>query len=194
MSLFIGVFMLGMPVAAILSAILYLPFFFALRKRHRPVLRHVTVYVLIVCCSLISLATIFLGGITFRPGYYYLNLKPFVWVTHTYEMGYKRMIGQLVLNVLMFVPLSVLLMMVFKSLRSLWRAALCLLSLTLLIECIQYFTGRSADVDDVIMNWAGGMIGYALFAGLNYLFRSSSGWKRMTGAADTPDLRGGVHI
>ncbi len=194
MSLFIGVLMIGLPVAAILSFILYLPFLFALRKRRRPVLRHVTVYVLIVCCSLISLATIFLGGITFRPGYYNLNLKPFVWVTQTYEMGYVRMMGQLVLNILMFVPLSVLLLMVFKSLRSLWRAALCLLSLTLLIESIQYFTGRSADVDDVIMNWAGGMIGYAIFAGLNHLFSTNTGWKRMISAADTPTLSDGFQI
>ena len=34
----------------------------------------------------------------------------------------------------------------------------------LAIETLQYFTGRSADIDDVLLNLLGGMLGYGLFA------------------------------
>ena len=38
---------------------------------------------------------------------------------------------------------------------------------TVLIEVIQYFIGRSADIDDIIMNLFGGILGYGLFLMIN---------------------------
>ena len=37
------------------------------------------------------------------------------------------------------------------------------------IEFLQYFMGRSADIDDVITNFLGGLIGYILFLAFNKL-------------------------
>ena len=46
---------------------------------------------------------------------------------------------------------------------------------TTLIETMQYFIGRSADIDDVIMNTIGGLLGYLLFwIGKNLLGRKHS--------------------
>ncbi|WP_019241082.1 MULTISPECIES: VanZ family protein [Bacillus] len=179
--MFFGVLLIGSIIASILSAIIYLPIYIAQRKKKIPFLRHFIHYVFIGCCIVISFATLFLGGVTFNPDYYFLNLHPFIWISEVYTMGWARMIEQLILNILMFVPLCILLPIVFKGLRSFWKTTIVALCMTISIEFIQYFTGRSADIDDVIMNVCGGMIGYFLFSLLNHLFRNKAWWKQLNG-------------
>lgn len=67
-------------------------------------------------------------------------------------------------NVVMFVPLGVLLPLLFQRLRSfgalVWRVAL----ISLGIELLQLPTRvRATDVDDILLNVVGALIGYALF-------------------------------
>ena len=119
--------------------------------------------------------------ITFRPEHYFWNLRPFVWLTQVYEMGMRRMLEQLITNVVMFVPLGFLLPVVFQKLRRFLPALGAVTSVTLLIEITQFFIGRSADIDDVIMNAAGGALGYLLFHLLSRLLAGKRWWKRMLG-------------
>jgi glycopeptide antibiotics resistance protein len=49
------------------------------------------------------------------------------------------------------------------------------------IETFQYFIGRSADVDDLIMNTIGGFIGYGIFALLNKCLNSKDLWQKVLG-------------
>ena len=44
--------------------------------------------------------------------------------------------------------------------------------LTFSIEFFQYFIGRSADINDIITNLLGGIIGYEIFALSNALFKN----------------------
>ena len=46
------------------------------------------------------------------------------------------------------------------------------------IEFFQYFIGRSADVDDVITNFLGGLIGYIVFYMFNKIFEKKKFWKK----------------
>jgi glycopeptide antibiotics resistance protein len=67
-------------------------------------------------------------------------------------------------NIVMFVPLGLLLPMLFRRLRSLgslvWRVAL----ISAAIEALQLPTRvRATDVDDIILNVVGAVIGYGLF-------------------------------
>ena len=179
----IGLLIIGLPLSALASAVLYLPFFLRGRKYKMPAVRHLACYALTVMLALIIFVTLLAGGITFFPDYRLLNLQPFVWVSQTYEMGFARMIQQLVSNILMFVPLGVLMPIVFPKLRSFWRLSLCALGITVLIEITQYFTGRSADIDDVIMNTVGGMLGFGIYAGFNRLLRGKSWWRKATVSA-----------
>ncbi|MEO5893249.1 MAG: VanZ family protein [Ferruginibacter sp.] len=74
-------------------------------------------------------------------------------------------------NVLLFVPMGILLPVVFPKINSLKKvAAICLLS-SLSIELIQLGlrrlgTYRSTDIDDVILNTIGGVIGWLFFKAL----------------------------
>lgn len=169
-----------LPILAIISGMLYLPFAFYITKRFgRQAIRYHFVRFALVgyWLSLIYLTILwYYPHITFRPEYHFLNLKPFVWVREIYDMGIEKMVQQLVLNIGMFVPLGLLLPMAAKKLRRFWPVSLTVLASTVGIETIQYFMGRSADIDDVIMNAIGGILGYLLFAFLNRVLKEKEFW------------------
>lgn len=63
----------------------------------------------------------------------------------------------------MFIPYGFLLPLAIEKLRKGWRTLLVVLGTTLMIEVLQLFAERSTDIDDMIMNFLGGLIGYACF-------------------------------
>ncbi len=185
--MFLGYLIYAFPVVAAVSLICYLPVLLYGRKqgRKRPLIRHLTIYTLCGVIWSIVYLTIFWGGIPehFPAEYRFLNLKPFVWIAEPYEMGVSKMAGQLLMNIMMFVPLGMFLPAVFSILRR-WRRTVCLIGLFVLcIETMQYFIGRSADIDDFIMNTVGGWIGYGLYCLLDHCFRGRSWWKNASGTA-----------
>ena len=174
-----------LPVFAVIGLLLYAPIYWIGKRRtgKRPFLRHFVLWTFLCYCLSLTFLTLlwYWPDITFRPELFFLNLRPFVWVTETYEMGVTKMLEQLALNIGMFVPLGILLPMVFPRLRRFWRTALVVLLTTAAIETLQYFMGRSADIDDVIMNFAGGVLGYALFVLLRRLFGKCRWWRNAIG-------------
>jgi glycopeptide antibiotics resistance protein len=70
-------------------------------------------------------------------------------------------------NGLLFVPFGFFLPLLCRHLRK-WRRVLALTSvIVLVIEVTQYFTLLGvADIDDFILNVAGSMLGYILYAGI----------------------------
>ena len=70
---------------------------------------------------------------------------------------------QIFINFLLLAPLGFLLPVQFRKFQSFPRTALTVLVVALLIETLQYFIGRSADIDDVIINTVGGIFGYLCF-------------------------------
>ena len=74
-------------------------------------------------------------------------------------------------NVLVFVPFGVLLPAIFPGVRRLWRMAIAGLALSASIELSQLAVSlllgywyRMSDVDDLLLNAAGVLLGYGLFA------------------------------
>lgn len=185
--MFLGVLMVGVPFSLLLGGFLYLPYYLWHRKERRPLWRHLTVYAWLCFTILVLDATLLIGGIDFAPTYHFLNLAPFEWIRHPYEMGIRDMVSQLVLNVFMFIPFGVLLPMVFQRLRALWKTVLGAFGITVMIETLQYFTGRSADIDDVIMNVLGGVLGYGVFVLLNHCLSEKRWWHAMLGMASSND-------
>ncbi|MGM9538378.1 MAG: VanZ family protein [Candidatus Onthomonas sp.] len=174
-----------LPVMAVLSLLVYLPFYLVGRRRwgKRPLIRHLVLYALIGAVLSLLYLTIFIDGLAldFSPGYHLLNLIPFNWIWTPYTMGAAHMARQLLLNVLMLVPLGILLPMAFPRLRKGCRTVLCIFLLIVGIETLQYFIGRSCDVDDLIMNTAGGLIGWGAFAGANRLWKDKPWWQNALG-------------
>ncbi len=67
-------------------------------------------------------------------------------------------------NIVMFVPLGWFLPCLFPSLRRFGPYTLCVAVMILIVELMQFFTLLGVgDIDDLILNVIGGMIGFAVF-------------------------------
>jgi glycopeptide antibiotics resistance protein len=89
------------------------------------------------------------------------ELNPFSWVT------YRRI--QIVGNVALFIPLTLLGEYLWPRLRSFGGSLMAALGASLVIETIQlvmgyfYLGNRSFDTGDILLNTVGGLLGFAIF-------------------------------
>jgi len=176
-------FLIGFIIIAITFA-LYLPIFFILKKRITAI-RQFCVLLLIGCTCIILFATVLWGlpyGISFYPAQHYVNIIPFQWARETWAMGKSKMTIQLISNILMFVPVGLFVPIVFAKARSFWKTMCMAFVFTFSIETFQYLTGRSADIDDLILNLLGAMIGYGVFALFSRCFQHKSWWLKALGS------------
>lgn len=81
-----------------------------------------------------------------------VNLIPFIYMLSDFVNA--------CLNVLLFVPFGFFLPMLWKEFRSIKSVALAGIVATSFIEISQLFTGRATDIDDIITNSIGTLIGY----------------------------------
>ena len=73
-------------------------------------------------------------------------------------------------NIVMFMPWGFGIVLLWKKNRSVGRVLLLCFLITASIELGQLFINRSVDVDDLILNFAGGCAGAALCAGVKRKF------------------------
>lgn len=76
-----------------------------------------------------------------------------------------------VLNIMLFVPLGFLIPTIWNEYRSLKQVFLIGIGLSLIIEIFQIFTFRLTDIDDLITNTLGTIIGYSFSRRLSENFR-----------------------
>ena len=102
------------------------------------------------------------------------NLVPTVIKLITGELTIGRwVLKMLVYNFLMFVPFGFFLPFVSEknNNRSIWKVAVIV---PIIVEVIQPVVGRSFDVDDLILNFAGIIVGYFVAVGTNFFLLKSS--------------------
>lgn len=75
-----------------------------------------------------------------------------------------------ILNVIMFMPLGFLLPLIWKNFRNIINVLLTGLGFSLAIEFCQLFNLRATDIDDLMMNTLGAVLGYFIWVGVNNLF------------------------
>lgn len=163
-----GYFLIGL-IGMLGLSILYLPVYFILRKR-MSLMRQAAYFLFAVCILVILSATVLdgiimnkmdgKGIITENPT---LNMVLFHSFTENWLMGERKKITQILANVLMFVPLGFIYPIVFPKTRRLWKTTIGMALFSFLIEFIQYFIGRCADIDDLVLNTMGGVLGYFAF-------------------------------
>lgn len=105
---------------------------------------------------LILCTTIFFREETFEKRY---MIRP-LW---SYTILYNRLIAQLIMNVIMFIPIGFFLGGVLKK-KHIWYALEIGFFLSFFIELTQLITTRGVfNVDDIIHNILGCVIGFSLF-------------------------------
>lgn len=73
-------------------------------------------------------------------------------------------------NILMFMPWGFGLVLLWERKQRIGSVILHSLALTLFIETVQLFIGRSVDVDDLILNFSGSFLGAMLYFVLRKIF------------------------
>lgn len=126
------------------------------------------IYMIFGFYLVVVLALVGFPNITMSKMEFTVNLIPFIY-----------MLSDLVnacLNVLLFVPFGFFLPMLWKEFRSIKRVALAGIIATFFIEISQLFTGRATDIDDIITNSIGTLIGYFIgcFVTKNFTKRTLS--------------------
>lgn len=102
------------------------------------------------------------------------NLVPTVVKLITGELTIGRwVLKMLIYNFLMFVPFGFFLPFVSEKInnRNIWKMALIV---PIVVEVIQPIVGRSFDVDDLILNFAGIVVGFFLAVGIKALLGASN--------------------
>lgn len=97
-----------------------------------------------------------------------INLKPFNKFAEIKDAAGRYMIRYIVRevygNILLFAPLGFLLPLVWKKQEKFWALLVSGISISLAIEVIQLaLPMRATDIDDVILNTCGALIGYVIY-------------------------------
>ena len=101
-----------------------------------------------------------------------LNLEPFSMIRHFLRIvalsDKRRLVVSALVNlagnVAVFVPLGIFLPRLWRPMRKIWLFLPALVLVIAAVEGIQYVTLLGVcDVDDLILNTAGGLIGWGLF-------------------------------
>lgn len=76
-----------------------------------------------------------------------------------------------ILNIIMFIPLGFLLPYIWKSFRNLKYIIFSSFIFSLSIELTQLLNKRTTDIDDLIMNTIGGILGFIIFKIFSIIFK-----------------------
>ena len=96
-----------------------------------------------------------------------LNLLPLLDIVDN-PPGY---IKNTILNIILFVPLGIFLPAVWPQYRSLRQIAAAGFGFSLSIELLQLFSWRLTDVDDLLTNTLGAVLGFYLFSWLYFVVK-----------------------
>lgn len=104
-------------------------------------------------------------------GVWGLNLVPFrtILTYHKHVSGFNYL-SNIWGNILLIVPLGLMAPLLWKAYSKFWPLFFQGLVFLLLVETIQYKTGRSGDIDDIILNLIGLSLGYLLSKALTRVF------------------------
>ncbi len=89
------------------------------------------------------------------------NLIPFREIFR-YKIGSRLFVRNIIGNILLFLPYGYFAADYLKS-KKMWPICFLTGIVSLTIELVQFNIGRTFDIDDVILNTCGGILGYFLF-------------------------------
>lgn len=92
------------------------------------------------------------------------NLVPFTEILR-YDFGSELFIYNVVGNICVFIPFGLIIAEYIKP-KTIMPPLLISLVVSTTVEFVQFNIGRSFDVDDILLNIVGGIIGYLLYVGL----------------------------
>ena len=113
-------------------------------------------------------------GRTFAERTYQYNLIPFHeirrFLVYRRQLGFAAVTLNLIGNVLAFVPFGIFLPLLIRKARMFGKTLLLGFEFSLFVEIVQLFSRvGSFDVDDILLNTLGVVLGYLFFAGIRFM-------------------------
>ena len=99
-----------------------------------------------------------------------VEIKRFI--KYRQQVGFDVFVINILGNIIAFMPFGFLLPMIHEKYRRFFRVAFYSLFFSLVVEAIQMLSRVGIfDVDDILLNTIGGILGYLLFAICNLFYR-----------------------
>ena len=125
--------------------------------------------VLCVAVSFIFVMTLFSRS----AGDYTVTLRPFWSYRTAYETENAELWLQIIMNIAMYIPIGFAVPGCFARMNKLWKVIVLVLICSIGIEVIQYiFRIGYSEVDDVLNNLFGTLMGYALYMALKNVVKN----------------------
>ena len=120
---------------------------------------------LIYLISIIYILCLF-HVVTFQDNNYgKSNFVPFKEIFR-YDFGTPKFMKNIVGNIMLFIPYGFIASYLLKN-KKFSTITILTIIVSLTIETVQYYIGRVFDIDDVILNLAGGIIGFLIYVGID---------------------------
>ena len=154
------------PMLIIITVILSSLRITYLITKHKKFLLHKEIIYLLAIIYILCLFHV----VTFQDvNYGVSNFTPFKEIFR-YEFGTYKFFRNVVGNILLFVPFGFLSSYLLKN-NKLGIATILTVIASLTIEVVQYYIGRVFDIDDIMLNVIGGIVGFLVYIGLDAVRR-----------------------
>lgn len=158
----IGAFSNFWPTATIFVFIISLIRVLYLKKNNKKFILYKELLSLIFVIYLLLLFEL----VTYKEiEYRSINLIPFKEIFR-YSLNSSGFYKQVLGNILLFIPLGYFISYYIKNVKT-GTIIFSSILISIVIETVQYFIGRCFDIDDIILNSVGGLIGFLVFAFLS---------------------------
>lgn len=143
-------------------AIAFIRFFYLQNHRERFVFYKEVCYLISIIYIWLLFEILTMSELNATVG---MNLVPFSEITR-YEFGSKLFMYNVIGNMLIFVPFGYLIG-IYVNPKKIWPVILTTMATSLTVEFVQLKIGRAFDIDDILLNLVGAIIGFLLYVGLN---------------------------
>lgn len=150
------------PVIAIFLCVLITVRVAYLLSNHKKIELYKEIFMLIFVIYILLLFELLTAADT--NTYHGMNLKPFTEITR-YKFGTRLFNINVFGNILIFIPFGLFIASYLKS-KKVFSVFFVSLITSSFVELVQLRVGRSFDIDDIILNVLGSVLGYLLYVGL----------------------------
>ncbi len=160
---FLSILQTSWPTLVIFLSIITIIRIAYLKHNSKKIILHQEIFFLVFIAYILLLYQL----VTFKEAEYgsCSNLMPFKEILR-YDMGTEGFYNQVIGNIILLIPFGFF-VTDYVKITKIFTIFLLTLFTSAVIETTQYFIGRCFDIDDIILNVLGGVIGFLIYIGLS---------------------------
>ena len=135
-------------------------------KNKKPFILYKEIFMLLFLVYILCLFQV----VTFEDQTIYVtgnNLVPFKEIMR-YQIGSRLFIKNVIGNIVLFIPYGIFASL-YAKLDKPWQALCLIFFASVTVETTQLLIGRVFDIDDILLNCIGGILGYGVYRALDHL-------------------------